>query len=53
MLFGLLNVDWLIVKKASFWLREEKKKKTPKKKKDDKIGIFQFVNNAYAWKFKE
>lgn len=34
-LFGLLNVDWLIVKKAYLWLREEKKKKTPKKRRQN------------------
>lgn len=43
-------------KETTFWHTDVggigHKKNTKKKKKDDKIGIFQFVNNAYAWKLK-
>lgn len=48
-------------KEATFWLtdvngiehkKHQKREKKQTKKKQDKIGIFQFVNNAYAWKLK-
>lgn len=50
---GLLNAD---CKEMTFWHTDVSgighKKHQKKKKKKTKIGIFQFVNNAYAWKLK-